>query len=213
MISVPRQFPNATIVCLGAGPSLIADDVDACRGKVPVIAINDAIRLAPWADVLYAADSDWWRAYGGVPTFAGLKYGIVNPSRQKDQWPADVQVLRFAGYDGLAADPSGLMAGFRGGQNSGYQAIGLAVHFGASRIVLLGYDMQADGDRTHFFGTHPAALRKASPYRLMARSFDGLVAPLQQLGITVVNGSRVSALTAFPRAALTDVLAACEVAA
>jgi hypothetical protein len=212
--SVPRLFPGKTVVCLGAGPSLTAEDVEACRGRWPVIAINDAVRLAPWADVLYAADSDWWREYEGMPAFEGSKYGIANPNRKKDAWPPDVRVLAFAGYEGLTVDPAGLQAGLRGGQNSGYQAIGLAVHLGATRILLLGYDLEpaADG-QTHFFGQHPPRLRKHSPYRLMARSFDMLVEPLAQLGVTVINCSRTTALTCFQRQALEDAIAEAEVAA
>lgn len=213
MTSVPRTFPNSTIVCLGCGPSLTAEDVEACRGNAPVVAVNDAYRLAPWADVLYAADSDWWREYDGVPSFTGLKYGIVNKTRKKDRWPPDVQVLKFTGYDGIETDSSGLRAGKRGGQNSGLQAIGVAVHLGASRILLLGYDLHVSDGRTHFFGEHPDRIRKPSPspYALMVRSFDALVEPLKALGVEVVNCSRRSALACFPRASLADAL--CQVAA
>lgn len=214
MNRVPRRFPASTIVCIGSGPSLTPEDVACCQGRACVIAVNDAVRLAPWADVLYAADSDWWREYDGVPTFTGQKYGLKNPSRTKDHWPPDVQVLALTGFEGLSLDPSGLCAGIRGGQNSGYQAIGLAVHLGASRILLLGYDLQEGAHgRRHFFGSHPSRLHKSSPYRTMARSFEDLVDPLRSLGIAIVNCTRSTALTCFPRQALTEALQACPVAA
>lgn len=207
MNRVPRLFPNSTILCLGCGPSLSRVDVDACRGVAPVIAINDAVSLAPWADVLYAADSAWWRAHGGMPEFGGLKFAIVNKSLRHDSHVPGVTVLENTGEAGLECKPSGLRTGLRGGSNSGYQAINIAVHLGASRIVLLGYDMQpADDGRTHFFGEHPVPIRKSSPYGLFRRSFDALVEPLQQRGIEIVNCTRQTALMCFPRRPLADVL-------
>lgn len=209
MNRVPRLFPNSTILCLGCGPSLTRADVDACRGVAPVIAINDAVSLAPWAEVLYACDAAWWHFHDGVPTFRGPKFSIMNlqPRKGDPGHPAGVTVLANTGEQGLERDPSGLRAGLRGGSNSGYQAINLAVHLGASRIVLLGYDMQpAANGRTHFFGDHPERIRKASQYGMFRRSFEALVDPLQQLGIDVVNCSRQTALQCFPRWPLADAL-------
>ena len=40
---VPSLCPGGTVVCLGGGPSLHADDVDYCRGKATVVAINDSL--------------------------------------------------------------------------------------------------------------------------------------------------------------------------
>jgi hypothetical protein len=61
---VARTFPNSTIVCIASGPSLTREDVDACRGAAGVVlAVNDTITYAPWADVLYACDRRWWQEH------------------------------------------------------------------------------------------------------------------------------------------------------
>ena len=60
--SVPKLWPNSTVVCIGTGPSLTQADVDLCCSQARVIAVNDAYRMAPLADVLYAAD-DKQRVY------------------------------------------------------------------------------------------------------------------------------------------------------
>src|SRR3990167_1952589 len=112
---VPHLWPGSTIVGMGGGPSLTPEDVDAVRDRAHVIAVNDAYRLAPWADVLYAADAKWWRWHQGVPTFPGLKY-TVQP--EAAVWPG-VQVLQNTGERGVEIDPRGL----RTGRNSGYQAM------------------------------------------------------------------------------------------
>jgi len=159
-----------------------------------VIAINDAYRLAPWADVLYACDERWWKwQYRGhtreIAAFAGVRYSI-DPRAGK--WP-HVQVLRNTGRAGLERDPSAL----RHGHNSGYQAVNLAVHFGAARILLLGYDMQATGGHEHWFGHHPMV--KRSPYGLFRQHFQEIVKPLREAGVEVWNCSRATALDVFPR--------------
>lgn len=196
---VPVLCPGGTVVCLGGGPSLCQDDVDACRGQATVIAVNDAWRLAPWAEALIASDAAWWSHYRGVPAYTGLKF-CLEPSAAK--WPG-VQVLRNAGDAGIETEPTGVKTG----RNTGAAAINLAVHFGAARVVLLGYDMEAkDEAHSHWFGAHPQGLRGGSPYALFRQMFATMVAPLQALGVTVVNCSRHTALTCFPRQPLREVL-------
>jgi hypothetical protein len=145
---VPQLCPGGTVVCLAGGPSLTQADVDYCRGKATVIAINDAYRLAPWADVLYACDKRWWDWHKGVGSFKGLKYALQRPALK---WPG-VQILQNTGPHGLELKRNAV----RNGKNSGYQAMNVAVHLGAKRIVLLGYDMHIpQGGPSHWFGEHP----------------------------------------------------------
>jgi hypothetical protein len=197
---VPALCPGGTVVCLGGGPSLHLDDVDYCRGKATVVAINDAWRLAPWADALIASDAAWWSYYKGVPAYTGLKF-CLEASAAK--WPG-VQVLRNTGAEGLETEPTGV----RTGRNTGAAAINLAVHFGASRVLLLGYDMEAKNERnSHWFGAHPIGLRGGSPYPLFRQMFATMVAPLRALDVQVINCSRHTALTCFPRQPLAEGLA------
>jgi hypothetical protein len=209
--AVPRAWPGATVVCLGGGPSLTADDVTYCRGKARVIAVNDAHRLAPWADALYAADAKWWNYHGGVPTFTGPKYGLQGTAHGlKPALAAGITILENTGDSGLEVDPRGV----RTGKNSGYQAINVAVHFGASRILLLGYDMHAPNQASsHWFGQHPSELRAYSPYDAFLHLFASMPEPLQVLGVEVINCTPGSALTVFPLQPLREALGASEAAA
>lgn len=205
-VVVPRLWRGERVVILGGGSSLTAADVDFCRGKARVIAIKEAHQLAPWADAIYAADAKWWRHYNGVPGFDGLKYAIEQspdqPPTDWTRWP-DVQVLRNTGAEGLELSPDGLRTGY----NSGYQAVNLAYHLaGATRIVLLGFDMWTgpNGDQ-NWFGYHP--LHTPSPYPLFLHAFKSLEAPLKAAGIEVVNASRFTVLDSFPRVALEEAFA------
>lgn len=200
MVGVPRLWPGETVVCIGTGPSLTPEDVAYCQGKAHVIAIKHAVEWAPWADVLYACGSDgskWWtRNREAVEAFGGLRY-TLDPAAER--W---AQVLAQTGVTGLETEPTGI----RTGRNSGYQAINLAVHFGARRIVLLGYDMQPDAqDRDHFFGQHWHGSRV--PFRVFTDLFASLVEPLCALGVEVLNATRRTALTCFPRVTLAEALA------
>lgn len=190
----PRLWPGETFVCLGSGPSLTAEDVDVCRGRSRVIAVNDTHRLAPWAEVLYAADAKWWRWFAEAQgEFAGLKYTIASSFGECGSCATPLQ---NTGPSGLETSPTGL----RTGRNSGYQAINLAVHLGARRIVLLGYDMRGD----HFFGSHRDKTRP--PFAQCIPLFKTLVQPLAQLGIEIVNCSRSTAIDAFSQKPLAEVL-------
>lgn len=196
--SVPKLWPGETVVCIGGGPSLTPEDVNYCRGKARVLAINDAIKLAPWADLLYACDGRWWEMHKGVKSFEGLKYGMTVNTKK---W-ADVLKLRNDGLDGLCLDPTGL----RTGRNSGYQAINLCAHLGASRILLLGYDMKRHGGKGHWFGDYKGWT--PSPYQQFLQAFPTLVEPLKALGIEVINCTRTTALTVFPRMTIEEALPA-----
>ncbi len=197
MTTVPKLWPGSTIVCIGTGPSLTQADVDFCRDKARVIVVNDAYKLAPWADVLYACDQKWWTWHKGVPEFAGLKYRLQG---HPNLFP-NVQVLKNMGRIGLCLDPHGVMAGY----NSGFQAVGVAVHLGAARIVLLGYDMgQQPKGPSHFFGEHRDKTRP--PYAACIQAFRSLPAPLQAAGIDIVNCSRQTALGWFRKEPLEAVL-------
>lgn len=111
-------------------------------------------------------------------------------------------VLRNTGNTGIETHRAGL----RTGRNSGAAAVNLAVHFGVSRIVLLGYDMGHEGGPSHFFGEHPERLRAQSPYPSFIEKFREMAAPLKAAGVEVVNCSVSSALECFRRAPLREVL-------
>ncbi len=190
-VAVPRLFPGQTIVCLASGPSLTKADVEFVRGKVPVVCVSDTYRLAPWANVLHSCDAKWWNWHPKTVDFAGLKYTLDKRLNRPD-----VQRLKTTGHEGLELDPIGV----RSGRNSGYQALNIAVHLGASRVVLLGYDMHGD----HFFGSHPDQSRP--PFRIAMSLWPTVVQPLIDVGVEVINATRNTALTCFRQLSLEKAL-------
>lgn len=163
------------------------------RGKARIIAVNTSYKMAPFCDLIYACDARWWQWQKGVPEFTGLKYSL---QRRAERWPG-VTALRIGTHDGLSLDPTTLNTG----KNSGQQAVNLAVHLGAKRIILLGYDMQkGKHGEHHWHKEHPS--RTPDLYRKFLRYFSTIEEPLKQLGVEVINCSRRSALDIFPRMSL-----------
>ena len=162
-----------------------------------MVAINDAYRLAPWADVLYVADYRWWEWHDAARSFAGEK--VTYSALAATRWPG----LRWLPGDtrapGLSRNPALLHCG----RNSGYQAINLAYLYGARRIVLIGYDMQRTGDRGHWFGEHPNKVR--SHYKNWLDSYDTIAKQLPALGLSIINATPGSALRCFPMSRLDEI--------
>lgn len=195
--SVPRMWAGRTVAILASGPSMSEAVAEAVRNAgVPTISVNTTHRLAPWADMLYAADETWWNHPDNrdATAFAGLKVSVASVR--------GVLRLRNSGVTGFDADPQSL----RTGGNGGYQALHIAVHAGASRVLLCGYDMRG----CHWHGKHPRPLRRTEPevYAQWCKRYETLLPALAKQGVDVVNVTPGSALSCFRRAVLEDELAA-----
>ena len=88
--------------------------------------------------------------------------------------------------------------------NSGAACIRLAAMAGARRIVLLGYDCQKTGGKSHWHGDHPWPLGNAGRADRWRERFGRLAVDLTN--VEVINCSRHTALTCWPRAKLEDVI-------
>lgn len=165
-------------VVTGTGPSLTPELVSYVRrgslaGLCKVIAVNNAYQLMPWAEALVSNDWAWWRHHKDALDFAGRKFcaGLVR------------------GTEKLAPD-----ARFPSDSNSGLQGMRVAAMLGASRILLIGFDMKG----SHYFGTHPAPLRNTTiaRFKVHLRQFRRWKGP------EVVNCTPGSALKQFPMSTL-----------
>lgn len=91
------------------------------------------------------------------------------------------------------------------GQNSGAGAMCLAALWGAQRIIMLGYDCEyaPDGKR-HWHGDHPPGLGNCVSIGKFPAQFGMVVEQLN--GIEIINASRHSVLTYWPRLNLEQAL-------
>lgn len=153
--------------------------------------------------MLYACDVGWWRVYFGqvATAFAGELWTIDAAARDE----FDLRWLQGIDMGGLSRDPSMIHTG----KNSGTQALGLAHCFGASRVVLLGFDMQRTDGKSHWHGDHPKPLGNGSrESHLIWRQYMEIAAEdCKRIGLEVINASRATALKCFPRMSIEDALA------
>jgi len=184
---------------IASGPSLTVEDVDAIRNQ-PTIAINDNYLLAPWADVLYACDVCWWDWHADRQELKAFKGRKITQDKEAAE-KYGVEYIRSIDADGLSRDP----AYIHSGANSGIQAINLAYHLGARRIVLLGYDMQATDGKSHWFGEHPSGKGRPTWHRWLWR-YQLVAEDAGRMGLEIINATRETALTCFPRGPLSSLL-------
>ena len=176
---------------------------EQCRGR-RVIAVQDAWRLLPFADVLYACDAAWIRHHNGCPDFSGELWSSHDDgTNEKRQVAKDYGFCLVAGRAGdtFSIDPTVICYG----SNSTFQAIGLAILFGATRIVLVGANMQHVNGRAHFYGDHPKPLRQCPDYRKFVPAFERAAKSLPA-GVEIINCTPDSALRCFPMVSLEDAL-------
>jgi hypothetical protein len=207
--AVGPATPSRWHECIVAatGPSLTEEVAERCRGQ-HVIAVNDAYRRLPFADVLYAGDGDWWEVHQGCPDFRGEKWTVHHPRVT----PGNAAIAERYGLNAMGGAGQIDAPGFsltpgriHYGNCSGFQAINLALLFGATRIQLVGFDMRVVNGRRHYFGDHPAPLGNACTYEHFLPAFNA-AAKLLPPHIQIVNCTPGSALRCFPMGDLEAVL-------
>lgn len=217
LTSVAPIFRGETLAILASGPSMSQDVADQVRGGCRILAINDSYLLAPFADAHYFCDLKWhdWHAEGNHP--AQQRFG---PPAKMVAFYKDCRFLRFTLENsyaahkedgrvrvlgnsalsrpkragGLSTDPRYL----RTGGNSGFQCLNLALHLGAARILLCGYDMQAKTDKdVHWFGQHPVRTNPNIFLRTFVKHFEEAAEVLKEKGVEVINCTDGSAIQCF----------------
>lgn len=195
-------------VCAASGPSLSEEQcaiVARAReeGRCHVIAVNDAWRLLPDADILYACDLAWWKVY--IEAVRARFSGELWTQNSEASVAYGLNWVRAVKGSGVHEDPDTIYTG----GSSGYQALMLATLFRSFvfplRVPLIGYDYQRTGGRAHFFGDHPPGLGQGRPESWRPH-FDLAAPTLKRMGIEVINCSAATALTCFPRMPIDEAL-------
>lgn len=186
----PPLWEGSTAFVIGGGASLKGLDLSVLRGR-RVIAVNNAFKLVPFADILFFADTRWWRwngadlgAWGGR-IVSTCKMGEAFLDRRIQRMNRDYRFDRrqkLLDYVPLSEDPTSLS-----GPDSGYMAINLAYHLGAARIVLLGFDMGFTGGEAHWHPDHPIETRESNYRDIFLPTYPGLIEALKTRGVEVIR--------------------------
>lgn len=132
-------------------------------------------------------DRQWWETYihDIDAQFTGVRFSC-NPL------PARFGVTRLP------------RAKFETFGNSGAACMSLAICYGAKKVIMLGYDCQHTGGKTHWFGDHPRNLGNAAMVNRWAAKFAEL--RKRYASTKIINASRETALTMFERKPLEECL-------
>ncbi len=196
---IGRDWEGETAFIVGGGTSVLSQDIETIHGR-RVIVINSSYETVPFADYLIYHDEQWWRKHRHlVSAFRGI---IINVTKTRQKCERRL-FARKASPPGLARDPQSLTM-FR---TTFTAAINLAVHLGASRIVLLGADgkMGADG-RSHHHAPHTWWKFNTDRWDKHRAELATLIEPLRDLGIDVVNASPGTAWDMWPVMTLKDAI-------
>lgn len=159
------EWAGATVAVLASGPSMSVEVAQALR-EHRTIAVNDAARVAPWADMLVALDAlrHWppeWRE------FAALRVtGIADEEHDALYAGPRYERVRLASNHEIEI------------HNSGLAAVRIAAEMGAARIILAGFEPEA---RRHFYDDEV----DTGEYVGLADGLAAITAELQARGIAV----------------------------
>jgi len=194
---------SRTVACIATGPSLTQQQVDVARAKgFRLFVCNNAFRLAPDAELLYAVNLAWWDHY-----FLEVRDLTCH------KWTTNGEAADKYGLNwinerhgmGLCTDPGTI----HHGHGSGFSLVSMAHKYQARRIVLLGYDLkyapdydgrarQIGSTPRHFFGEYPASMQHWPSVHVR----DGVHVELLDLYQTVANQGLVEIINCSPDTAL-----------
>ena len=209
-----RDWRGETVAIVACGPSADKHDFSVLRGCVKVLAIKEAyLKLVPFADVVYGCEAPWWQHVKGLPGFKGLK--LAYSDARLDEY-RDIRRFKLrantgrrahvqAHLDEIILDEPGTIGA---GGHSGFQALNIAAQFGATRVMLIGFDMHAGGG-VHFYGRNRwqrANNPDNSVFPRWIASMERASETLGAAGVQVVNCSPVSAIQSFPKKSIADAL-------
>ena len=112
-----------------------------------VLAIKESWRLCQ-PDAIYGCDRAWWHANLCLPDYCGIKIAYDPLLPQLSRRYGDVHLIRIAMHDDEPIFEPGLVGS---GGNSAFQAVNLAVQFGARLVCLVGIDMH-NRSGLHWYG-------------------------------------------------------------
>lgn len=204
-----------TVVCIGTGPSLTLEQIDIARRRgFTLYGCNRVYRDVADLSVLHACNAEFWEYYAPqVEHHKAEKWTTRAESAARFSW---LNYIYEVDAPGLSVDSTLL----HHGHSSGYQLIGLAYLKGATRIVLIGYDLRVPGGYDgsarsaggprHYFGEYPPELQHWPTLPTSIRA-DGVMIGLLPYYRSAVEQRIVEIISATPDSALNDFMPYCPI--
>lgn len=199
--SVPRVWEGETVFVIGGGPSVEGQrHLFHKLQERRCIGVNNSYQHGSWVGVIFFGDAKWWIWHRE----AMVKYpGLIVTNCPADIFPPKVVKRTLRQHNGWSVRQDTIAWN----ANSGYSAINLAALFGASRIVLLGFDMSPDAatGKYHWHAEHPVSAKMADYHNFLGFTRH-IKRGAEQQGVQIINTSLNSKITEFEKIALEDIL-------
>jgi hypothetical protein len=195
------NWADESVIIVASGESAKKQNISLLKGKTKIIAIKKSFELVPFADAVYGCDGPWWRSVQFLPKFKGYKWAFEPTVCNSETGIVKVEIKDKL-YDKLLFGQVGVVGS---GGNSGFQALNLAVQFGAKRILLVGFDMQGE----HWYGRNnwdQAGNPSIWNFPRWVRAFNNAAPQLAERGIEVFNASQVSELKCFRKRSIEETM-------
>lgn len=216
-------FKGETGIIVATGPSLKKDQLEVIntsrsRNQCRVFTINNSFEKVAQTDVQLSCDGPWWRYYW--PRWKELR---ELPAMMFTWYPElaeqfGIEYIQAIVKNGLSTDPGVVHIN----HGSGPMMINLALHFGISRLLLIGHDMKFASDYNaakrdpgssprHYFGEYPDVLQHWPSVKVKQGVLDGLITAYngiqndiynRGIPLEIINCTPGSALTSFPTSTL-----------
>lgn len=193
---VPRCLNGETVWVIGGGPSLRNHDPSALKDE-EVVVTNEAFALYPTALALVFVDVGWWQRRKSAIRNTWKGRFIIGRGNYRKIYAGD-GVLNVAYRSGMEWSANNRILG---GKNSGLAALNCAWLMGASRAILLGFDMKPTDGRNNYHALHPVSGKPNYTHRyvsLFIPEMERAAKRTEDLGFVVINATPDSALTCFP---------------
>lgn len=196
---LPPLFKGRTVWILGGGPTLQQlEGSDLLVGHT-TLAVNSAVYLGDWVSALFFGDAKWyWWNEARVKAYPGPKFtmNIVFQGRDKSVVAEpDLMIVRRGRTFGHCRSDTGI--GWN--RSSGAAAIDLAVNMGATRVILLGFDMRRVNGEKNYRKHENDGKTNPNPWDYFMEGLHRLADDLSMLGFEVYNATPETALECFPK--------------
>lgn len=195
--SVPREWNNERCLIIAGGESVLDDEEHIKKFRGRVIAIKQSVSIRPDADVMFIAGKDDGRVCERFfPLFRGRYIIARGPYKNV---PERTKVLRRTKDPmQLSLDPTEV-AGF----DAGTSAINLATLFGASEILLSGFDMTGGRWLNGRF-VHHQPFPPQRDFDTHLSQLPRIAEDLKRIGVKVINCSAISVVDVFEKRPLKE---------
>jgi hypothetical protein len=204
--SLPKQFnvPEPVFQSVFSGkssPAVFSPYMESIH-SYHIIAVNMAYKLGDWVDCVFFGDANFPEKV--TPDFFEFKGLKITCATELEKEAGYKVIPRDSDHRyGITFKPN--CVSWNG--NSGAAAINLAVHFGVTQILLLGFDMKLDeGGNQHWHKFYKTNLNTVEgKFKIHSKGFPHIVEDLHGR-VEIINCNPNSAITDFPRCNIKDII-------